>query len=41
MCSKACEKDMTFHLKIATASTLMSRDILAKEAIYNFYIKIT
>ena len=32
---------MTFHLKVATASALMSGDVLAMEAIYNFDTGIT
>ena len=30
-----------FYLKVATASALMSGDVLAMETIYNFYIRIT
>ena len=41
MCSKACAKDRTFHLKVATASALISGDVLAMEAIYDFYKRIT
>ena len=41
MCSKACAKDSIFDLKVATASALMSEDVLAMEMIYNFYIRIT
>ena len=41
MCSKAYADDKIFHLKVAAASSLISGDVLAMEAIYNFYIRIT
>ena len=41
MYSKLCAKDRISHLKVATASALISGDVLAIEAIYNFYIRIT
>ena len=40
MCSKAYVEDKIFYLKVATASSLISGNILAMEAIYNFYLRI-
>ena len=34
-----CSKAWIFHLKVGTASALMSGDVLAMEAIYNFLYK--
>ena len=35
------QQDRIFHLEVATASALMSRDVLAMGTIYNFYIRLT
>ena len=40
MCSKACATRQDFSIE-STASALMSGDLLAIEAIYKFYIRIT
>ena len=37
---KRVQQDKIFHLKVATASALMSGDALATETIYNFYIRL-
>ena len=35
------QQDRIFHLEVATASALMSGDVLAMRTIYNFYIRLT
>ena len=37
---KNVQQGKSFHLKVATATALMSGDVLAMKAIYNFYMRI-
>ena len=41
MFKRVCNKTGFFIVKVATASPLMSGDVLVMETIYNFYIRLT